>query len=54
MLLVQNSADAGEAGVEEIAAAVGTYKGVGSAPARSSDAQVSTLPQQKWSTRMGF
>ena len=58
LLLVQNSADVGETGVEMSAAAVGTCKeslnrssGV---PARPSDAQVSALVQQKWSARVGI
>ena len=56
LVLVQKFACAGGAGVGEVAVAVGTCKGSltggGVAPARPSDAQVSSLPQQEWSARM--
>ena len=55
ILLVQKSTCTGEAGVGEAVVAARTCKGSltggGVAPARPSDAQVSSLPQQEWSVR---
>ena len=54
-MLVQKSACAGEAGVEEVAVAVGTCKGSlnrrWGCSGKTFDAQVSSLPQQEWSAR---